>query len=429
MTGVSRAFPGTTVVDDRGHLSVGGCDLLELSREFGTPAYVVDEQDIRGRARTYLEAFARLGQDGEVAFASKSMPVSAILGLLATEGLSCEATTAGELALALGSGFDSARMLLHGNARSEQELQMAVEAGVGRIVIDSFDDIERLERLVEGRQRVLLRVQPGVRPDTHASQSTGHAGSKFGLAPERAREAIDRLGDSKVLELEGLHAHIGSQILDLDSFRAEVERLGDFGDFLVYDLGGGLGVAYRNDQAAPTIDEYVESIVDAVRTHLGSDKHIVVEPGRSLVASACVTIYSVVTVKRDRVTHVAVDGGTSDNLEAVLGIVTFEAVIADRLEGDEDCIVVGKHCDSGDLIVPSARLADPKIGDVLVVPATGAYGHGMANNYNCVPRPPVVLCRDGNARLAVRRETLDDLFTRDLDLGMPAEAVNESARV
>ncbi|MGH2595630.1 MAG: diaminopimelate decarboxylase [Actinomycetota bacterium] len=415
------------MVDDRGHLTIGGCDLLELARTFGTPTYVIDEDDIRSRARTYVQAFARLGQDAEVAFASKSLPVSAVLRWLAEEGLSCEATTGGELALALGSGFDAARMLFHGNARTDQELKMALDAGVGRVVIDSFDDIDRLERLAQRPQRVLLRVQSGVRPKTHASQSTGHFGSKFGLGPERAHEAIVRLGASDVLELEGLHSHIGSQILDLDSFRDAVKRLGDFGDFPVYDLGGGLGVTYRDKQDAPTIDAYVEALVDAVRTHLGMDKHILVEPGRSLVASGCVTIYSVVTVKRDQVTHVAVDGGTSDNLEAVLGIVTFEAAIADRLAQDEGCVVVGKHCDSGDVIVPSARLANPRIGDVLVVPATGAYGHGMANNYNCVPRPPVVVCRDGEARLAVRRETLGDLFQRDLELGRGVGTVIDDA--
>ncbi len=408
---------------------IGGCDVLELSREFGTPTYVVDEQDIRARARAYLQSFARLGQDAEIAFASKSFPASAVLRVLAEEGLSCEATTAGELALALGSGFDAGRMLLHGNARSEQELRMALEAGVGRIVIDSFDDIDRLERMVERPQRVLLRVQPGIRPDTHASQSTGHFGSKFGLGPEQARQAIDRLRASDVLELEGLHCHIGSQILDLGSFRTAVQRLGDLGDFPVYDLGGGLGVRYRDQQSAPTIEAYVEAVVASVRTHLGEGKHIVVEPGRSLVASSCVTIYSVVTVKRDRVTHVAVDGGTSDNLEAVLGVVAFEAMIADRPNGEEECVVVGKHCDSGDVIVTRARLADPKIGDVLVVPATGAYGYGMANNYNCVPRPAVVICRDGEARLVVRRETLDDLFSRDMELGTRVGKLNEDAVV
>jgi len=427
MSRVSGVFPRSSEIDDRGRLSVGGCDLLDLAREFGTPTYVVDEQDIRQRARAYRGSFERLGQDAEIAFASKAMPVSAILRLLAAEGLSCEATTAGELALALGSGFEAKRMLLHGNARSDGELRLALDAGVGRIVIDSFDDIDRLERMVGTYQRVLLRVQPGIRPDTHPSQSTGQLGSKFGLGPDRAREAIGRLRASEHLELEGLHCHIGSQVLDLDSFRTAVERLAVFGDFPVYDLGGGLGVKYRDDQEAPTIETYVEALVDAVQSHLGTDKLILIEPGRSLVASACVTVYSVVTVKRDQVTHVAVDGGTSDNLEAVMGILEFEAAIVDRLQGDEDCVVVGKHCDSGDVIVPGARLSHPQVGDVLVVPVTGAYGYGMANNYNCVPRPAVVMCGDGEARLAIRRETLDDLFSRDLDVRMPIRMENEHA--
>jgi diaminopimelate decarboxylase len=194
-------------------------------------------------------------------------------------------------------------------------------------------------------------------------------------------------------------------------------------------LGGGLGVRYRGDQDAPTIEAYVGALVEAVRDHLGPDKHVLVEPGRSLVAAATVTLYSVMTVKRDYITHVAVDGGTSDNLEGVIGIVGFEAHVADRLDGSEECVLVGKHCDSGDVIVANARMAAPRIGDVVVVPATGAYGYAMANNYNCVPRPPVVVCRDGEARVAVRRETLDDLFVRDLDLQRQMHGVTEGANV
>ncbi len=422
-------MPSTAVVDRRGHLTIGGCDVVDLAREFGTPAYLVDEEDIRRRARRYVESFCRLGQDAEVVFASKSLPVSSVLRLLSEEGLSCEATTSGELALALRSGFDPGRLLLHGNARSDAELQMGVDVSVGRIVIDSFDDIDRLERMAKRPQRVLLRVQPGIRPDTHASQATGHFGSKFGLAPAMAREAIERLRAADLLEIEGLHSHIGSQILDLDSFRIAVERMAEFDEFPVYNFGGGLGVRYREEQGAPTIEAYVTALVEAVRTHLGTDKRILIEPGRSLVASSTVTLYSVVTVKRDLVTHVAVDGGTSDNLEAASGIVGFEAHVADRLGGSEECVVVGKHCDSGDVIVPNARMAAPKIGDFVVVPATGAYGYGMANNYNCVPRPPVVLCHDGSARVAVRRETLDDVFSRDLDLSSATRDVAEDASV
>jgi diaminopimelate decarboxylase len=429
MRSAPSTMPSTAAVRDDGRLSIGGCDALELAREFGTPVYVIDESDIRLHARTYLEAFASRDQRAEVVYASKALPVAAVLNVVSEEGLSCEATTSGELTLALRSGFPPPRLLLHGNARSEAELKMALDAGVGRIVIDSFDDIDRLERLAARPQRVLLRVQPGIRPDTHASQATGHLGSKFGLAPGQARLAIERLRRSSAFELEGLHAHIGSQILDLESFRATVERVADLGDFPVYDFGGGLGVTYRKHDEAPTIDAYVDALVGAVRKSLGSDKLILVEPGRSLFARACVTLYSVMTVKRDGVTHVAVDGGTSDNLEAIIGMVGFEACVADRLDGSEECIVVGKHCDSGDVIVATARRSAPAIGDVIAVPATGAYGYGMANNYNCVPRPPVIVCREGSARIAVRRETFGDLFSRDLDLQRSAEGMRQDAPV
>jgi diaminopimelate decarboxylase len=411
---LSHVFPLGSRVNARGRLEVGGCDTLELAREFGTPAYVVAEDDLRARARAYSGAFRAAGHDDfQVTFAAKAFPCTAVMALFAAEGLGCDVASEGELHLALRAGFDPGKLVFHGNARSDSELGRAVSAAVGLIVIDNFDDIDRLER-IGARQRVLVRVTPGVVGQTHEKISTGQADSKFGLGPADARAAIARIAGVPGLELAGLHMHIGSQLLDLAPFRAAMEVLGPLGSFPVYDLGGGLGVAYSPAQEPPTIEAYVGSLVAAAAELLGPGRRLLVEPGRSLVANAGVTLYTVVSVKRNVSTWVAVDGGMSDNLRPMLYGAHYEAEIVDRLGGETVCHVTGKHCESGDVIVRGARLDDPRPGDILVTPATGAYGHAMANNYNGVPRPPVVFCRDGHARVVVRRETLDDLHARDL---------------
>ncbi len=256
-------------------------------------------------------------------------------------------------------------------------------------------------------------MTPGVAGVTHAKISTGQADSKFGLGPDDARRAIARVRRVPGLELLGLHMHIGSQLLDLAPFRAAMEVLGRLGEFPVYDLGGGLGVAYAPDQRPPAIENHVGALVAAADELFGPGRRLLVEPGRSLVANAGITLYTVQSVKRNVSTWVGVDGGMSDNLRPMLYGSHYEAEIVDRLGGTTVCHVTGKHCESGDVIVRGARLAEPRPGDVLVTPATGAYGHAMANNYNGVPRPPVVFCRDGDARVVVRRETLDDLHSRD----------------
>ena len=410
---LSHVFPLGSRVNSRGRLEVGGCDTVELAREFGTPAYIVAEDDLRARARAYLEAFRAAGApDFEVAFAAKAFPCTAVMAVFADEGLGCDVASEGELHLALRAGFAPDRLVFHGNARSDLELGRAVAAGVGLVVIDNFDDIDRLERL-GARQPVLIRVTPGVAGVTHAKISTGQADSKFGLGPDDARRAIARVRRVPGLELLGLHMHIGSQLLDLAPFRAAMEVLGRLGDFPVYDLGGGLGVAYAPDQRPPAIENHVGALVAAADELFGPGRRLLVEPGRSLVANAGITLYTVQSVKRNVSTWVGVDGGMSDNLRPMLYGSHYEAEIVDRLGGTTVCHVTGKHCESGDVIVRGARLAEPRPGDVLVTPATGAYGHAMANNYNGVPRPPVVFCRDGDARVVVRRETLDDLHSRD----------------
>jgi diaminopimelate decarboxylase len=416
---LSAVYPLGSRVNEQGRLEIGGCDTVELAREFGTPAYVVAEDDLRSRARAFLDALAARHADYDVLFASKAFPCTAVYRLLAEEGLACDVASGGELFLALRGGFDPARIYLHGNAKSVAELRDAVDAGVGHIVIDSLHELERLERVAaaaDRRQEVLIRITPGVAGDTHHAISTGQADSKFGFAPGAAREAIARLADARHLDLVGLHFHIGSQLLALDPFRDAVRTLAALGDFPVYNVGGGLGVAYTSADRPPAIADYVEAIVSTVHDELGPDKRLLLEPGRAVVANSAVTLYTVETVKRNVSTWVAVDGGMSDNLRPMLYGSKYEALVADRpmAAAGERCQLAGKHCESGDVIVREVWLSDPAPGDVIATAVTGAYGYSLANNYNAVPRPPVIFCREGEARAVVRRETYEDLAARDV---------------
>ena len=416
---ISHVFPLGSRVNDRGHLEIGGCDAVELAREFGTPAYVVAEDDMRARARAFMEAMRARHEDFDVLFASKAFPCTAVYRLLAEEGMSCDVASGGELFLALRGGFDPARIYFHGNAKSERELCEAIEAGVGHIVIDSLHELDRLERIVADRgrrQEVLIRITPGVAGATHHAISTGQADSKFGFGPEEATEAIARLAAAPHLRLVGLHFHIGSQLLELEPFRAAVRTIAALGHFPVYNVGGGLGAAYTASDRPPGIADYVDAVVSTVHAELGRDVRLLLEPGRALVANSAVTLYTVQTVKRNVSTWVAVDGGMSDNLRPMLYGSRYEALVADRplAPAEERCNVAGKHCESGDVILREAWLADPAPGDVIVTPVTGAYGYSLANNYNGVPRPPVIFCRDGDARVVVRRETYEDLAARDV---------------
>jgi diaminopimelate decarboxylase len=416
---LTHVYPLGSRINRRGRLEVGGCDVVELAERYGTPAYVVAEDDLRERARAFRAAFEAAGQtDYEVLFASKAFPASAVMRLFAQEGLGCDVASAGELHLALRAGFDPGRLVLHGNARDDFELSLALERGVGLIAIDNFDDIERLARLTAGRAgapaQVLLRVTPNVRGETHDKISTGQADSKFGFSLGQAQDAIELVLALAGLELRGLHFHIGSNLLALDPFRAAIAALAGLGEFPVYDLGGGLGVAYTAEQEPPSIEDYVAELVSAVDELVGPGKRILIEPGRALVANGVVSLYRVVSVKQNVSRWVALDGGMSDNLRPMLYGARYEAQVADRFGSSTRVNLAGKHCESGDVLISGALLEDPRVGDVVVVPATGAYGYAMANNYNGVPRAPVIFASDGDARVVVRRETLDDLHARDL---------------
>jgi diaminopimelate decarboxylase len=418
----AAVFPIGSRVNEAGHLEIGGCDAVELAEEFGTPAYVYAEDDLRARARSYLDAFRARTDDFEVLYASKAAPITAIYRVFQEEGLSVDVASGGELQVALRAGFEPQRIYLHGNNKSVAELRDAIEAGVGHVIVDSFDEVARLDSMLERQQDVLIRVTPGIKAETHSYVQTGQLDSKFGfgLADGLAERAIAAVRDSRHLRLVGLHAHIGSQIFELESYVKAIEALAGLADadVRILNVGGGLGIAYTADDQPPSVDAYAEVKVNGVREVFDPVPRILVEPGRSLVGNAGVTVYRVGTVKEipGVRTFVAVDGGMSDNMRPALYGARYEAVIADRAAEVPETIatVAGMHCESGDILIRDTRLAAPAAGDVLVTPATGAYGYAMASNYNGVPRPPVIFCKEGDARAVVRRETYDDLMSRDV---------------
>jgi diaminopimelate decarboxylase len=420
----SPVYPRGSRANERGHLEVGGCDVVELAEEFGTPAYIYAEDDIRWRAGEYRRAFESRTDAFEIVYASKAFPCTAAFRVMREEGLSVDVASGGELHLALAAGFDPALVHMHGNNKTEAELRYAFDAGIGHLILDSFDEIERAEALLDRPQRVLIRITPGIEATTHDFVQTGQVDSKFGfgLADGLAERAVERVRSSDRLELVGLHAHIGSQIFELEPYTKAIQILGDFTRSLDLELemlnvGGGLGIAYLDTDEPPSIEDYVDVKVAGVERIFDPVPRILVEPGRSLVGNAGLTAYRVGTVKEipGVRTYVAVDGGMSDNLRPMLYGARYEALIADRAADapEIEATIAGMHCESGDVLVRDTELAAPRVGDVLVTPATGAYGHAMANNYNGVPRPPVIFCREGDARVVVRRETWDDLLGRD----------------
>ena len=419
----SLVYPAESRVNERGHLEIAGCDAVALAAEFGTPAYVYAEEDIRFRAAAYLDAFRAHTDDFEVLFASKAAPITAIYRLCSEAGLSVDVASGGELHGALAAGFDPSRIYMHGNNKTEAELRYAAESGVGHLILDSFDEIERAERLLDGAQDVLIRVTPGIRASTHEYVSTGGLDSKFGFGLEDglARRAIDAVRATSNLNLVGLHAHIGSQIFELEPYVAAIEALAGLWDdeMRILNVGGGLGIAYTAEDQPPPIPDYVNVKVRGAQRVFDPMPRLLIEPGRSLVGNAGVTLYTVGTVKEipGVRTYIAVDGGMSDNMRPMLYGSRYEAVIAGSAAEVPDTLatVAGMHCESGDILIQDVRLASPRPGDVLVTPATGAYGYSMASNYNGIPRPPVILCSDGDARVVVRRETYDDLLARDAE--------------
>lgn len=415
-------LPPTAVIDGE-DLRVAGCSLTEIAAEFGTPAFVIDETSLRARARAFLTGLTSRHPGGRVCFATKSFPSASMIAVLADEGLGLDVVGEGELRLGLAAGADPQGIVMHGNAKSDADIEAALRAGIGYIVVDGFDDIDRIATLARRRTPVLLRVSPGIESATHAALATGGKSAKFGVPVEQVPDAIARMTAAPMIDLRGLHAHIGSQILELEQFEAEVAALATLGQFEVYDLGGGLGVRYEPADTAPDIDDYLDRLVTAAHQHLGTGIELIVEPGRSLVAPVGLTLYRVLTKKQAGPLHVAVDGGMGDNLEYSLYGQRFSPLVVGRWNEPELVVdLVGRHCESGDIVTPQVRLNNPQVGDLVVVPVTGAYCFTMVNNYNGALRPPVIYCADGEARLGVRRETPDELLAREVGL-VPAASV------
>ena len=417
----AHLLPDNATIGPDGRLSIGGCDVLEVAAEHGTPLFVYDEDHLRARCREAVQAFP----DG-VAYATKAFLCVAMARLAHEEGMQLDVATGGELHVALAAGVPADRLVLHGNNKSLAELVMARRAGVGRVVVDSFDELARLEALHAEDSlvpEVLLRITPGIEAHTHEFVMTGQEDSKFGfgLHSGAAGRAIELAASSPAVELVGIHMHIGSQVFVADSFHDAVAAMAPFVDahgLPEFSIGGGLGVPYVEGESAPTIAEWGGAIRDGCRD-AGITARITAEPGRSIVAGAAVTLYSVGTIKdiAGVRTYVSVDGGMSDNPRPVLygsGYETFLPRATDAPRPRE-VRVVGKHCESGDLLVREGRVPDDlRIGDVLATPVTGAYGHSMGSNYNKILRPAVVFCRQGEARVVVRRESLDDLLRNDV---------------
>ncbi|SCL41417.1 diaminopimelate decarboxylase [Micromonospora pallida] len=430
---VPQLWPRNVARGADGALVVAGLDVRTVAAEFGTPVYVLDEDDLRSRCRDFRSAF----DTEDVYYAGKAFLCRAVVRMIAEEGMFLDVCTGGELAVALSAGMPAERIGFHGNNKSVAELARALDAGVGRIILDSFEEIDRLTALARERgvrPRVLVRVTVGVEAHTHEFIATAHEDQKFGfsLAGGAAATAAFRVLDEDVLELRGLHSHIGSQIFDASGFEVSARRVLDLQaqirdargvELPELDLGGGFGIAYttQDDPATPQdLAKRLRRIVEAeCLVQRLAVPHLSIEPGRAIVGPAVFTLYEVGTVKDvDGIrTYVSVDGGMSDNIRTALYDASYSATVASRASTVEPLLarVVGKHCESGDIVVKDEFLpADVQPGDLVAVPGTGAYCRSMASNYNHVPRPPVVAVRDGRARLIVRRETEADLLALDV---------------
>jgi diaminopimelate decarboxylase len=431
---------GSQRVNDRNHLEIGGCDTVDLAAEFGTPLYVMDERLIRDRCRAYRSAFEREYGDSAIAYAGKAFVVTAICALAAQEGLWLDVASAGELYTGANANFPADRILLHGNFKTSTDLQMALEYGVGFVVVDSFSEIENLSAAAQsaGRtQPILIRCNPGVDPHTHRLIRTGQEDSKFGfnIKDGSAMRAVKMALGLPGIELKGIHCHIGSQLFDLTPYIEAAPVMAQFMrqvrdetgvELGILDLGGGPASRYLEEQNPPSVDEFAEAVSETVIAAVAAagiaKPKLIVEPGRSIVGEAGTTLYTVGPIKEVNIaeppgkrTYLAVDGGLSDNPRPALYDAVYSALIANKA-GDaptKSYTVSGRHCET-DMLIPSVTLAEAQTGDLLAVQTTGAYNYAMASNYNRFARPAVVFVMDGKADAVVRRETLDDLVKCDI---------------
>ncbi len=419
-----------------GRLVIGGIPAADLARQFGTPLYVMDEARLRENCRAYVQALRAAFPDSQAIFASKALCCMATCRLAHEEGLALDVVSVGEIHTALRAGVPADLLLLHGSNKTPDELALALEVAVGRIVVDNFYDLELLETLTDriGRAAdVLLRLTPGIEPHTHKAIQTGGVDSKFGfgMVDGSAREAVARTLDIPSLRLRGLHCHIGSQVLDLEPFALAAEAMMEFAAWMArehnapveeLDLGGGLGIRYLPEDRPPSVEAYVSTLARIVRGRASADglplPRVMVEPGRSIAGDAGATLYTVGAVKRipGVRTYVSVDGGMYENPRPALYAARYQSVLADRLAEPPTATVTiaGRCCESGDVLIWDARLPEPRPGDLLAVFGTGAYNYSMASNYNRYPRPPIVFASGGRARVVVEGETIDDLLARDV---------------
>jgi diaminopimelate decarboxylase len=430
---------GTQRINAEGHLEIGGCDAARLAAEFGTPLYVMDEAAIRANCRNYTAAFDRLYPDNEICYASKAFSTLAMARLIAQEGLSMDVAALGELYTALEAGFPPARLALHGNNKSVEELELAVDAGIGHVVLDNFLEIDLLGQVLRERgaeMHVLVRAAPGVDPHTHKLIRTGQADTKFGfnIADGSALAAVKRAVGTPGIVFDGIHCHIGSQLLDTEAHEQAVEIMVELLQAIVSatgvpvapsNIGGGLGVRYLSSHQPPSYDEFAARIVAPLKA--GLDRaglpypKLLQEPGRALVGEAGTTLYTVGAIKTVPITeepgtrtYVAIDGGLSDNPRPQLYEAVYECLLANKADQSADHLVTiaGKHCET-DILIWNTRIAAPETGDILAVQTTGAYNFVMASNYNRFLRPAVVLVNDGQADLIVERQTLADLIRHE----------------
>jgi diaminopimelate decarboxylase len=427
-------YPITSCHNGAGHLEIDGCDVVDLVMSFGSPLLVYEEKSIRDQCRRYMRAFGEHTQDFEIIYASKAFSAVAIAQLVLEEGLSIDVSSGGEYHVAKVAGFPPEKIFFHGNNKTRAELEYALAGGVGFVVIDSSQELTMLDELVGRRgerQKVLLRITPGIEAHTHSYIQTGQVDSKFGFGLDEgvAMEAIRQAMAAPNLDLIGLHAHIGSQIFELEGFRKAIDILvgliaqahAALGFECRYlNIGGGLGIRYTEEDTPSSIGDYAAVKVEGVREEMAARglpmPRVLIEPGRSIVGKAGVTAYTVGTIKEipGVRTYVSVDGGMSDNIRPMLYEALYEAMLANKAgqAADTRVTVAGKHCESGDVLIRDVLLAKPEPGDILVMPATGAYCFAMASNYNGSPRPAVILVNEGYGRVIIERETYGDLVAK-----------------
>jgi diaminopimelate decarboxylase len=426
---------GTQRVNEEGHLEIGGCDCVDLARAHGTPLYVVDEAELRKRCRDYRSSFEQRYPEVHVAFAGKALLTTALCRLVEQEGLGLDVASGGELHTALQAGFPPERVHLHGNFKSDDEIRLALDSGVSRIIVDSDPELDQVNRLAAEKGKVAdiaIRVSPGIKPKTHTYIQTGQIDSKFGLGIEtgQAMPAIKRTSALANLNLVGVHCHIGSQLFGLESYARAVEMMVGFMkcvreeagvDLAELNMGGGLGIKYVDDDQPPSVAEFAQVLTEALKDECAKVglalPRLVLEPGRSIVGEAGTTLYTAGVIKEvpQVRTYVSVDGGLSDNPRPALYEAEYEVLCANRAgePATEVVTVAGKHCET-DTLFRNVRVPPLQPGDLLAVQSTGAYNYAMASNYNRFPRPAMVLVNEGRADLIVRRETYDDLLRCDL---------------